>query len=224
MLQFPHASFTGTLTAAETTAREALELGYVPLLNNTRAGEETTSWYRGPAVPVLTAPDPFGPYLYSDGAMRLDSGPDDNSSPGSGMFDLSQACAWQIGRLLGLADATFATDLFNWRRAIHSSQNSAELAASIPARLPAAANAASSFGLSLEAADPGDQAPLSVASFLQGLSGHLAEAAIPKVTPHEHRNDAALPGVLPDDVLASLSGAADPLSELLRLVREGAKK
>src|SRR5258706_15902006 len=34
----------------------------------------------------------------------------------SGLFDLSLATAWQIGRLVALADKTFSVDMLRWRR------------------------------------------------------------------------------------------------------------
>ena len=37
-------------------------------------------------------------------------------SPSNGMFDVSYAAAWQLGRLLALQSQQFATNLYNWKR------------------------------------------------------------------------------------------------------------
>lgn len=102
-------------TEENTTAKEALEIGYVALQNQMRVGENATSWYRGPLVPSPTKressqlPDNgnYGPYIYSDHAMHYD--------PGTGIFNHAYSAAWQVGRLLALSDASFAQGMFNWR-------------------------------------------------------------------------------------------------------------
>jgi hypothetical protein len=90
------------------TAKEAIETGYVPLQNNMRQGETSTSWYRGPLMPAPTKrDDAYGPYHYSDHAIHYD--------PEYGLFNHAYSAAWQIGRLLALSDASFSNALFNWR-------------------------------------------------------------------------------------------------------------
>jgi hypothetical protein len=46
------------------------------------------------------------------------NGPDTCTAynPDTGMFDVSYAAAWQIGRLLALQNGNFATALYNWKR------------------------------------------------------------------------------------------------------------
>jgi hypothetical protein len=102
-----------TPTAAPDTdpaaqAVQALALGYVPLANDLRDGENTTSYYRGPATaaPSATATT-HGPYHYSDSTIHYD--------PTFGTFNLSYAAAFQVGRLLGLSDGSFASALVRWR-------------------------------------------------------------------------------------------------------------
>ena len=93
-------------------ARLAIDIGYTALQNDMRAGEEMTSWYRGPTVPAPTKRQEdlaYGTYLYSDHAIHYD--------PSTGIFDQSYASAWQLGRLLALSDGAFARTLFNWRNA-----------------------------------------------------------------------------------------------------------
>lgn len=89
---------------------EALARGYVPRIHSTRTGEETVSLYRGPCVPYDTAKDHMTDLkTYSaDGQIIYD--------PENGMFDMSYAAAWQIGRLLTLQNKSIANEIFMWRR------------------------------------------------------------------------------------------------------------
>ncbi|MEN2399375.1 hypothetical protein GKZ90_0006275 [Flavobacterium sp. MC2016-06] len=108
LLQLPKEAQTDT----NNLAKEALEISYVPLQNNMREGETSTSWYRGPLVAAPTDRkfiECYGPYLYSDRAIHYD--------PESGLFNHAYSSAWQIGRLLALSDGTFANGFFNWRNA-----------------------------------------------------------------------------------------------------------
>jgi hypothetical protein len=102
-----------TRRAAQTPAQKlvlkAIDGGYVPIKYGMRQGEKTTAWYRGPLLPVPTEqvqrPDPF---VTADSAMIYDQK--------TGLFDLSLATAWQIGRLVALADKTFSVEMLKWRR------------------------------------------------------------------------------------------------------------
>jgi hypothetical protein len=85
-----------------------LETGHVPLRHATRAGEETTSWYRGPLVPTVIARETGGPYHSADQARRVDVQ--------TGMENVGYAAAFEIGRLLALSDPTFDVELLRWRR------------------------------------------------------------------------------------------------------------
>ncbi|MCL7986628.1 hypothetical protein M8998_01615 [Sphingobacterium sp. lm-10] len=104
LLQLPKNEETNT----NALAKEALEISYVPLQNNLREGETSTSWYRGPIVAAPTKRSfTYGPYWYSDHAIHYD--------PEYGLFNHAYSAAWQIGRLLALSDGSFANGLFNWR-------------------------------------------------------------------------------------------------------------
>jgi hypothetical protein len=86
----------------------ALARGYVPMPHMLRLGSPTVSWYRGPLLPYV--PRDTGrrlDYATADAALRLD--------PDTGMFDVSYAAAWQLGRLLALQAAEFARALFHQR-------------------------------------------------------------------------------------------------------------
>ncbi|MGA2501505.1 MAG: hypothetical protein ABSH20_27510, partial [Tepidisphaeraceae bacterium] len=180
-------------TPAQTVAAEALGWGYVPLENNTRSGEQTTSWYRSPCVPIGSSLDPNGPYEYSDQAVRYDSGPA-VGQPGTGLFDLSYAAAWQIGRLIALSDGTFAKALMDWRRTLAQSQNQQQGHADFLERLPGG----KAHAMALGAPTPGDEhahGRLAINAVLKKIGG-TASAALPKKLRHEERGRASLPGVL----------------------------
>jgi hypothetical protein len=101
-LQMPGAA------AMSATAKDAIEMGYVPLQHHMRQGEMATSWYRGPLMPAPTKRDMmYGPYHYSDQAIHYD--------PEFGLFNHAYSAAWQIGRLLSLSDGSFSNALFYWR-------------------------------------------------------------------------------------------------------------
>ena len=103
----------GQGASPEEFAYQALEAGYVPLSYHTRQGEQTFAWYRGPFTPrpVARLPADRKPFLTSAQAAVYDQE--------HGLFDLSYAVAWEIGRLLALSDQRFGVLLLNWRRQTH---------------------------------------------------------------------------------------------------------
>src|SRR5262249_17920935 len=70
-------------------------------------GEQTFAWYRGPLVPAPVVRTRFAPITTSGAAVIYDQQ--------SGLFDQSYAVAWETGRMLALADRSFATTLMGWR-------------------------------------------------------------------------------------------------------------
>jgi hypothetical protein len=82
--------------------------GWSPLEHRTRAGVRTVAWYRGPGAPVRVAPNPQPAFPSGDAALLLD--------PASGMFDVSYASAWQLGRLLALRNRAFTSTWSGWIR------------------------------------------------------------------------------------------------------------
>jgi hypothetical protein len=96
-----------------TLVRQRLADGYVALSYHTRTGQDTFAWYRGPFAPLLSeVVEKTGPYTSSSAAIIFDQA--------TGVFDLSLAAAWQIGRSLALKDATFARHLLAFRRTGHA--------------------------------------------------------------------------------------------------------
>jgi hypothetical protein len=90
-----------------------LDTGHIALAHTSRAGEPDTVWYRGPLVPrpmdrEEPGPDGVLPLLHSsDQARRV--GPD-------GRENLALAAAFEIGRLLALADPSVVAALLAWRK------------------------------------------------------------------------------------------------------------
>lgn len=94
-------------------AQNRLDDGFVPLAYRTRTGERTFAWYRGPLVPVLTtAPAAPGPFATADAAIIYQSA--------LGVFDLSLAAAWEIGRATALSDKVFGQRLLDLRARTHA--------------------------------------------------------------------------------------------------------
>jgi hypothetical protein len=86
----------------------ALQMGFTPLNHDLRNDDTTISWYRGPLVPMsYTKSMSYTDISCADAALRYD--------PDTGMFDTSNAAAWQLGRLLALQDQAFAQALFRFR-------------------------------------------------------------------------------------------------------------
>lgn len=95
--------------SATAIAQQRLSQGYAALTYHTLSGEDTFAWYRGPlaAYPVGYLPK-HSPFLTASGAMIYDRT--------NGLFDLSLAAAWQIGRSLALASQSFSQALLRLRR------------------------------------------------------------------------------------------------------------
>jgi hypothetical protein len=93
---------------------EVLDTGHVALSHTSREGETGTVWYRGPLTPRPTSrqvPDPQTGLLplahASDQVRRV--GPD-------GRENLGLATAFDIGRLLALAEPSVVAALLAWRK------------------------------------------------------------------------------------------------------------
>lgn len=92
-------------------AKDRLAGGYVPLNYLTRSGEQTYAWYRGPFAPILPASFASpGQFQTSDAAIVYDAT--------NGIFDMSLAASWQVGRAMALASTSFGVNLLSlWRTA-----------------------------------------------------------------------------------------------------------
>ncbi|MFE7558123.1 hypothetical protein [Kitasatospora sp. NPDC057500] len=150
---------------AERYARRRLHLGYTPLPYRLLSGETTYGWYRGPFVPVIAAETrDFArdtPKTTADHALIYE--------PEHGLFDVSYAAAWTLGRTLALSDPDYSEEMTRARREL----------ANTAATMMALATA----GPALAAADPADldgrtlrelAAPGFAASLLDALARPLA--------------------------------------------------
>ena len=81
------------------------ENGFLPLIHHLRQGSQTVSFYRGPFTPspVDDWQDDEEKVWCSDALYRYD--------PELGMFDVSYAAAWQLGRLLALGNPPAARNI-----------------------------------------------------------------------------------------------------------------
>lgn len=101
---------------ADATVERFLSQGLVPLVHCFRNGDRSVSWYRSPFLPYHADATNDGSAirnLYPEGADELLQ-----FDANLGMFDVSYAAAWEIGRLLALANKDFSVSLFRWKRLI----------------------------------------------------------------------------------------------------------
>lgn len=108
-LPFSGEALGGKDEAAKVAAR--LANGDIPLRHKMRRGDRTVSWYRGPLVPEVDRGTRLLaklPVAASDALVQFDED--------LGMFDVSYAAAWELGRLTMLADTQMATKLYQWKR------------------------------------------------------------------------------------------------------------
>ncbi|MBM7116092.1 hypothetical protein [Archangium primigenium] len=102
--------------AAGTSAAQAwLAQGHVPVPHALREGDKTVSFYRGPLIPGSPPDAPTLPARSADELLRYD--------PTTGLLDVSYASAWELGRLLTLANTRVALELYNWKRKVAQEGN-----------------------------------------------------------------------------------------------------
>ncbi|MEH2241461.1 hypothetical protein [Nostoc sp.] len=100
-------------------AKDYLNLGYVPLAHALRQGDKTISWYHSPLSSGKSPDRLSAPVPMADALMRYDSS--------NGLFDVSYAAAWELGRMLTLQNQRLAVELFNWKRANAQTLNKLQL-------------------------------------------------------------------------------------------------
>ncbi len=96
---------TGTDAASQQVAAAVAD-GYTLLGYATRLGEQAAAWYRGPCQPAPQPANPQPAYPAASAALLYDQA--------TGLFDASYAAAWEIGRLLTLANGPVARSLAGW--------------------------------------------------------------------------------------------------------------
>jgi hypothetical protein len=107
-------SVTQDIPEAGQGLRTILAEGFAALPHQLRNGDHTVSFYRGPLTTGPTT-DPNLPASNADSLYRYD--------PALGMFDVSHAVAWQLGRLLALNNPAVSMKIMRKRgdnhRAMH---------------------------------------------------------------------------------------------------------
>jgi hypothetical protein len=89
-------------------AESFLQDGFLPVRHALRQGGNTLSWYRGPFVTGQINDSVEVPVQTADALLRYHTN--------VGMFDVSYASAWELGRLMALQSPTFSTNLYEWKR------------------------------------------------------------------------------------------------------------
>ncbi|MEM9685409.1 MAG: hypothetical protein AAF934_00625 [Bacteroidota bacterium] len=92
----------------DASADSYLQTGFYPLPHRLRGGAQTVSWYHGPLSPQSNTETFTFPAEGSDALLRY--------YEATGMFDVSYAAAWELGRLLALQNTSFSTELYRWKR------------------------------------------------------------------------------------------------------------
>lgn len=95
-------------TNSNPDAENFLQEGFLPVRHALRQGGKTLSWYRGPFVTGTVNDNLTLAVHTSDALLRYHSD--------VGMFDVSYASAWELGRLMALQSPTFSTSLYEWKR------------------------------------------------------------------------------------------------------------
>jgi len=109
-------------------AEQFLALGKIPLIHNMRMGTRSVSWYQGPLTTnqhlhELTPPkDPEQPLIEAADQLLM-------YNRQTGMYDVSYAAAWELGRMLLLSEKDLAIKLFHWKRHHKQQLRAAEQAA-----------------------------------------------------------------------------------------------
>lgn len=96
-------------TPDQTYAKAALDAGYVARRYATRQGEQSFAWYRGPFAPQLPQRFEQGrrPFHVAGEAVIYDAD--------RGLFDMSYASAFEIGRMAALHSGVMTSSLIAWR-------------------------------------------------------------------------------------------------------------
>ncbi len=104
-----HNPYTPRLPHNDNAQAEAyLKEGCITVPHALRNGSKTVSWYHGPLGTGFNNETYDFPAKAADELLRYDSE--------IGMFDISYAAAWQLGRMLMLQNQAVAVELFNWKR------------------------------------------------------------------------------------------------------------
>ncbi|MCP9841177.1 hypothetical protein KBY93_11115 [Synechococcus sp. J7-Johnson] len=105
----PNSTHAEGTTNAEDDIETWLAAGFSLLPHQFRNGSQSYSWYRGPLAPGPTKIESLPlPVKSSDALLAYDKR--------SGLFDANYASAWELGRLLCLANSRISQALYQWKR------------------------------------------------------------------------------------------------------------
>ncbi|WP_050503083.1 hypothetical protein [Streptomyces monomycini] len=216
------ANAPGTPSAEEAYALERLRLGYVPVPHRPLTGEHTYAWYRGPFTP-LTAQDvpdldTSNAHTTADFALVYDQT--------YGVFDVSYAAAWTLGRTVALADPSYGKEMTRARRELANTAVRMMAVANDPVRSAAGVSSADGtrFGLGALARLAAHRGGRTLADALG--APQLPQEAVPEPTPFARLSRADARASLDEDGRAATllsvarhrAGAlADRLDELRAL-------
>lgn len=111
-----------------------LKDSFAPLSHHFRVGQQSVSWYRGPLISGTNQETPIElPVQLGDQLVRYHAT--------LGMFDVSYAAAWELGRLLLLSSKRTAVNLYQWKRKHYQRRCQAEQLLAHPHLVPHAQNA-----------------------------------------------------------------------------------
>ncbi|MFI8886997.1 hypothetical protein [Streptomyces sp. NPDC053813] len=210
----------GAPSTDEAHALQRLHLGYVPVPHRPITGEHTYAWYRGPFTP-LTAQDvpdldTSSAHTTADFALVYDQT--------YGVFDVSYAAAWTLGRAVALADPSYGAEVTRARRELANSAVRMMAVANDPVRSAAGA-------LSADGNRPGLSALARLAAHRGGRTlvdalgaPQLPQEAVPRPVPLARLSRADARAALDEDspsatLLEVASHRAGTLTERLTELR-----
>lgn len=129
------------------TAKRFMASGFVPLPHHFRQGDRSVSWYHGPLMPSPPQVPQQVDHSTEAGAPLSARAADELLffDQTTGLFDVSYAAAWELGRMLMLKNTSLALQLFNWKRSQAHQQHAAryytDYAYGLPLKLAQTANA-----------------------------------------------------------------------------------
>jgi hypothetical protein len=106
-------------TDAQKKVQEKYANGYMALNYNTRTGEDAFAWYRGPFTPVVPViVKNIQPEISRAGYLTKITSADEAIiyDEQTGLFDQSYAVAWELGRMLTLANRPAAIAIWQWKK------------------------------------------------------------------------------------------------------------
>lgn len=111
VLQLPASALSAdTASEVKAVAQTYLQRGSILLPSHLRNGQCSAAWYHGPFIAGENKTSLSLPVRVSDALLQYDAT--------YGLFDVSYAAAWELGRLLALQSKQFSLALYNWKRSV----------------------------------------------------------------------------------------------------------